>query len=176
MAINKVMLILKYRNMRMTLVSTIKYIILYYIRTVLGKYLYSLPEDVVMFRKDCEILVERYNKILKEISTYMKDHSKNNEEDPENSDLILSYKETDTFHIISIKEDLAVLSIDCRNLLEKAPQNPNFSNLHKETNKSYINQLQELRQYSVQIETALEEYEKNILKIEEEISNETLCN
>ena len=80
------------------------------------------------------------------------------------------------FHIISIKEDLSVLTSDCRNLLEKAPQDPNFSNFHKETNKNYINQLQELRQYSVQIENALEEYEKNILKIEEEISNETLCN
>ena len=44
------------------------------------------------------------------------------------------------------------------------------------TNKNYINKLQELRQYSVQIETALQEYEKNIMKIEEEISNETLCN
>tara|TARA_Y100001970_G_C13725072_1_gene598600 strand:- start:172 stop:564 length:393 start_codon:yes stop_codon:yes gene_type:complete len=128
------------------------------------------------FRKDCEILVERYNSILKEISTYMKDQSKSENTSFANTGLILDYQDTDTFHIIAIKEDLAVLTDDCKELLEKAPEDPHFLHLHKETNKNYINQLQELRQYSVQIESALEEYEKNILKIEEEISNETLCN
>jgi prefoldin subunit 5 len=48
--------------------------------------------------------------------------------------------------------------------------------LYNEAIKQYLNQLQELRQYSVQIETALHEYEENIMKIEEEISNNTLCN
>ena len=160
----------------MSLISTIKQILLHYLRVSLGNFFYKLPEDIVMFRKDCEIMVERYNKILKEISTYMKDHSKNNEESPDNSGLVLSYRETDTFHIISIKEDLAVLSDDCKKLLGKEPQNPNYIDFHKEANKNYIKQLHELRQYSDQIETALQEYEKNIMKIEEEISNETLCN
>ena len=36
--------------------------------------------------------------------------------------------------------------------------------------------MRELRRYSEQIETALDEYEENIMKIEEEISNNTLCN
>ena len=160
----------------MTLTSTIKHILLHYLKIFLGKLFYKLPEDIIIFRKDCENLVERYNTILKEISTYMKDHSKNNDENIENSGLILSYRDTDTFHIISIKEDLAILTDDCKELLEKEPQNPNYNFLHKEANKNYINKLQELRQYSVQIETALQEYEKNIMKIEEEISNETLCN
>ena len=39
-----------------------------------------------------------------------------------------------------------------------------------------LKQLRELRRYSEQIETALDEYEENIMKIEEEISNNTLCN
>ena len=160
----------------MTLISTIKQISLHYIKVFLEKFFYKLPEDVLIFRKDCENLVERYNTILKEISTYMKDHSKNNDESTENSGLILSYRDTDTFHIISIKEDLAILTDDCKELLKKEQKNPKFSYLHKDTNKNYINKLQELRQYSVQIETALQEYENNILKIEEEISNETLCN
>ena len=160
----------------MTLTSTIKHILLHYLKIFLGKLFYKLPEDIIIFRKDCENLVERYNTILKEISTYMKDHSKNNDENIENSGLILSYRDTDTFHIISIKEDLAILTDDCKELLEKEPQNPNYNFLHKEANKNYIIKLQELRQYSVQIETALQEYEKNIMKIEEEISNETLCN
>ncbi len=160
----------------MTLINTIKYISLYYLRVFLSKFFFSLPEDFMRFRKDCEILVERYNSILKEISTYMKDHSKSDNTSMADTGLILDYQDTDTFHIIAIKEDLAVLTDDCKELLEKAPEDPHFLHLHKETNKNYINQLQELRQYSVQIESALEEYEKNILKIEEEISNETLCN
>ena len=122
------------------------------------------------------LLNKDINSILKEISTYMKDHGKSENTSLPNTGLILDYQDTDTFHIIAIKEDLAVLTDDCKELLEKAPEDPHFLHLHKETNKNYINQLQELRQYSVQIESALEEYEKNILKIEEEISNETLCN
>ena len=98
----------------MSLISTIKQILLHYLRVSLGNFFYKLPEDIVMFRKDCEIMVERYNKILKEISTYMKDHSKINQESPDKSGLVLSYRDTDTFHIISIKEDLAVLSYDCK--------------------------------------------------------------
>tara|TARA_B100001250_G_scaffold236592_1_gene203209 strand:- start:158 stop:688 length:531 start_codon:yes stop_codon:yes gene_type:complete len=176
MLFNKAILHLDKSKKNMNLTSTIKHIFLHYLRVSLGKYFYKLPEDILIFRKDCEIMVDRYNKLLKEISTYMKDHSKNNTENSDNSSLILSYQDTDTFHIISIKEDLAVLTDDCEELLEKEPQNPSYSHLHKEANKNYINQLHELRQYSVQIETALNEYEKNIMKIEEEISNETLCN
>jgi len=160
----------------MTLITTIKHILFHYLKVFLEKFFYKLPEDVLIFRKDCENLVERYNIILKEISSYMKDHSKNNDENFQNPGLTLSYRDTDTFHIISIKEDLAILTDDCKELLEKESKYSNYSYLHKEANKNYINKLQELRQYSVQIETALQEYEKNIMKIEEEISNETLCN
>jgi len=160
----------------MTLINTVKHIFKHYFKVFLSNFFYKLPEDLLVFRKDCESLVDRYNTILKEISSYMKDHSKVNEDDSENTGLVLSYQDTDSFYIISIKEDLANLTDDCKNLLEKSTQNSDFSKMHKEANKHYINQLKELRQYSVQIETALHEYEKNIMKIEEEISNETLCN
>ena len=156
--------------------NTIKYILRHYIKVFMVKFFYKLPEDLIIFRKDCESLVDRYNTILKEISSYMKDHSKINEDDSENTGLVLSYQDTDSFYIISIKEDLATLTNDCKSLLEKSTKNSDYSPLHHEANKHYINQLKELRQYSVQIETALHEYEKNIMKIEVEISNETLCN
>lgn len=48
--------------------------------------------------------------------------------------------------------------------------------MHNDAVEQNINKLNELRQYSEQIETALHEYEENIMKIEEEISNNTLCN
>ena len=41
------------------------------------------PKEVQLFKSDCEKLVERYNTLLKEISEYMKEHSKPNHEDPE---------------------------------------------------------------------------------------------
>ena len=42
--------------------------------------------------------------------------------------------------IIAIKENLAVLTDDCRELLEKTPEDPDSLLLHKETNRNYINQ------------------------------------
>ncbi|MBT3213824.1 MAG: hypothetical protein HN351_04180 [Deltaproteobacteria bacterium] len=160
----------------MTLINTINHILHHYFSLFLETFSSKLPKDIQAFRKDCESLVERYNSLLKEISSYMKDHSKLQEDDPENSELSLTYHDTDSFYLISIKEDLAILTADCKHLLEKVVENPADSQLHNEALEQYLNQLHELRQYSVQIETALHEYEENIMKIEEEISNNTLCN
>jgi chromosome segregation ATPase len=160
----------------MTLINTLKHILHYYSRVFLDTFSSNLPNDIKAFRKDCESLVERYNSLLKEISSYMKDHSKLQEDDPDNSELSLTYHDTDSFYLISIKEDLTILTADCKQLLEKVIENTADSKLYNEAIKQYLNQLQELRQYSVQIETALHEYEENIMKIEEEISNNTLCN
>ncbi|MDP6211270.1 MAG: hypothetical protein QF474_08920 [SAR324 cluster bacterium] len=160
----------------MTLINTLNHILHHYFRVFLDTFSSNLPKDIQAFHKDCESLVERYNSLLKEISSYMKDHSKPQEDDPDNSELNLTYHDTDSFYIISIKEDLALLTADCKLLLEKVVENPPDSQLHNEAIEQYLNQLHELRQYSVQIETALHEYEENIMKIEEDISNNTLCN
>ena len=106
----------------------------------------------------------------------MKDHCKQQEDMPHNPDLIFSYKDTDSFFLISIKEDLENLTDDCEELLEKGELHPSEIQLHNDAVEQNINKLNELRQYSEQIETALHEYEENIMKIEEEISNNTLCN
>jgi hypothetical protein len=160
----------------MTLINTLNLILNHYLRVFLDTFSYNSPKYVQIFRKDCESLVERYNSLLKDISSYMKDHSKLQEDDPEISELSLTYNDTDSFYLISIKDDLASLTADCKQLLEKVVKNPVHSELHNDVIEQYLNQLQELRQYSVQIETALHEYEENIMKIEEEISNKTLCN
>ena len=160
----------------MTLINTLNHILHHYFRVLLNTFSSNLPKDIQAFRKDCESLVERYNSLLKEISSYMKDHSKPQEDDAVNSELNLTYHDTDSFYIISIKEDLSLLTADCKLLLEKVVDNPPYSQLHNEAIEQYINQLHELRQYSVQIETALHEYEENIMKIGEDISNNILCN
>ena len=160
----------------MTFINTFNHILHHYLKVFLDTFSYNSPKYVQTFRKDCESLVERYNSLLKDISSYMKDHSKLQEDDTENSELSLAYHDTDSFYLISIKDDLAILTADCKQLLEKVVENPVDSELHNDAIEQYLNQLQELRQYSVQIETALHEYEENIMKIEEEISNKTLCN
>jgi len=160
----------------MTLFSTLKHILRHYLRVSLDAFPKKIPKEVQVFRNDCEKLVERYNTLLKEISEYMKDHSKPNQEDPENSAITLSYYDTDSFFLISIKEDLELLTNDCEELLEKGVEHPGDIQLQNGAIEQNLKQLRELRRYSEQIETALDEYEENIMKIEEEISNNTLCN
>ena len=160
----------------MTLINTLNHNLRHYFRVFVESLSYKLPKDIQIFRKDCDTLIERYNTLLEEISEYMKDHSKMHEDDPENSNLILSYQDTDSFFLISIKDKLANLTDDCEVLLEKGAQQPSETQPHNNAIEQYLNQLQKLRRYSEQIETALHEYEENIMKIEEEISNNTLCN
>ena len=160
----------------MTLFNTLKHILSHYLRASLDAFPKKISKEVQVFRSDCEKLVERYNILLKEISEYMKDHSKPNQEDPENSAITLSYYDTDSFFLISIKEDLEILTNDCEELLEKGVEHPGDIQLQNGAIEQNLKQLRELRRYSEQIETALDEYEENIMKIEEEISNNTLCN
>ncbi|MBS1255201.1 MAG: hypothetical protein MAG581_01001 [Deltaproteobacteria bacterium] len=160
----------------MTLLNTLNHILRHYLRVFLNSFPTKVPKDIQIYKIDCEKLVERYNTLLKEISEYMKDHSKQNQDDPENSALTLSYYDTDSFFLISIKEDLEILTNDCEELLEKGVRHPGDIQLQNGDIDQYLNQLRELRRYSEQIETALGEYEENIMKIEEEISNNTLCN
>ena len=160
----------------MTLFNTLKHIVRHYLRVSIDAFPKKIPKEVQVFRNDCEKLVERYNTLLKEISEYMKDHSKPNHEDPENSAITLSYYDTDSFFLISIKEDLEILTNDCEELLEKGVEHPVDIQLQNGAIEQNLIQLRELRRYSEQIESALDEYEENIMKIEEEISNNTLCN
>ena len=160
----------------MTLIKTINLILKHYFKEFLDIFPNKLPREIHTFRKDCESLVERYNTLLKEISSYMKDHSKLQDNELENSKISLNYHDTDSFYLISIKEDLSKLTYDCKQLLEKVVESPTDSHCHNGAIEQYLNQLHELRQYSVQIEIALNEYEENIMRIEEEISNNTLCN
>ena len=160
----------------MTLKNTLYHILRHYYRVFFDSFPSKLPSDLQLYQNECEDLVGRYNILLKKISEYMKDHCKQHEDMPYNSDLILTYQDTDSFFLISIKEDLENLTDDCEELLEKGELHPSEIQLHNDAVEQNINKLNELRQYSEQIETALNEYEENIMKIEEEISNNTLCN
>ena len=160
----------------MTLKNTISHILRHYYKVFFESFSSKLPSDIQLYQKECEDLIGRYNILLKEISEYMKDHCKQHEINPENPSLILSYHDTDSFFLISIKEDLGNLTDDCEELLEKGELHPSVLQPHNKAIEQNMNQLYELRRYSEHIETALHEYEENIMRIEEEISNNTLCN
>ena len=142
----------------MTLLNTLKHIVRHYLRVSLDAFPKKIPKEVQVFRSDCEKLVERYNTLLKEISEYMKDHSKPNHEDPENSAITLSYYDTDSFFLISIKEDLEILTNDCEELLEKGVEHPGDIQLQNGAIEQNLKQLRELRRYSEQIEKLLMKY------------------
>ena len=160
----------------MTLIQTINQFIFRNIRIFKKKVSFKISNEINPFRIDCEEMVERYNSLLKEISSYMKKHDKLHELEFKKQGMSLAYNDTDSFYIISIKEDLAILTSDCKQLLEKVSKNNDESDQHNKAIKENLDQLNELRQYSIQIETILHEHEKNIMKMEEEISNNILCN
>ena len=103
----------------MTLFNTLRHIVNHYLRVFLYAFHKKIPKEVQLFKSDCEKLVERYNTLLKEISEYMKDHSKPNHEDPENSAITLSYYDTDSFFLISIKKTWKFLQMTVRSCLKK---------------------------------------------------------
>ena len=124
----------------MTLINTLNHILHHYLRVFLDTVSYNSPKYVLTFRKDCESLVERYNSLLKDISSYMKDHSKLQEDDLENSELSLTYHDTNSFYLISIKDDLSILTADCKQLLEKVVENHVDSEFKNEAFEQYLNQ------------------------------------
>ena len=74
----------------MTVKSTLNHILHYYVRVLLDTFSSNSPKYIQAFHKDCESLVERYNSILKDISSYLRNYSKLQEEDPTNCELSLT--------------------------------------------------------------------------------------
>ena len=64
----------------------------------------------------------------------------------------------DDKNLISIKEDLEILTNDCEELLEKGVRHPGDIQLKNNIIEQNLKQLRELRRYSEQIETALDLY------------------
>ena len=160
----------------MTFFKTINQFIFRNIRIFKKKFSFRIAKERNPFRIDCEEIVERYDLLLKEISSYMKDFDKLQEFELKKQGMSLTHHCTDSFHIIAIKEDLTNLTFDCEQLMEKVSKNNNDYEQYNKAIKEDLDQLNELRQYSTQIENILHEYEKNVMKMEEEISNKILCN
>ncbi len=157
--------------------AVILQIIRHYSRLFLDLLSFSLPRDIQSFRNDCEKLVLRYDALLKQISEYMKNHNtKYEDDDYEEVREPLPFTGADTFYLIDIKQDLENITEECDELLKKGEERPVELQLHRDAMQLLMKQLLELRRYSDQIESALLDFEDKIMKIEEDISNNTLWN
>ena len=136
-----------------------------------------MRDEILMFRKEYEKLVGRYEALLKQISRYMKDHSFILvDEYKGNQDACAQLNSIDSFLLQSIRGDLELITRDCEYLLARGAQKPVDFPYQQELLTLHITQLKELRKYSDQIDSTLSDFEKRLMRVEEVLSNQTLAN
>lgn len=135
----------------------------------------ELPEDIIDYKHQCEQLVNKYETLLDQISQYMQTEER-----------ILGKEEAEItpplpqdmgiFELLTIKGKLLRITEECDQLMNKGFREPTIAPLQKEAMELLIGQLQNLRQYSDQIEEALQDFEEKLMEMEELASNRGLCN
>jgi DNA repair exonuclease SbcCD ATPase subunit len=135
----------------------------------------ELPEDIIDYKHQCEQLVNKYETLLDQISQYMQTEER-----------ILGKEEAEItppppqdmgiFELLTIKGKLLRITEECDQLMNKGFREPTIAPLQKEAMELLIGQLQNLRQYSDQIEEALLDFEEKLMEMEELASNRGLCN
>ena len=136
--------------------------------------------EVKQYKNACETLVGKYEGLLKQISNYMEDSQKplhSFEKDglfaPE---VALEQFQLNTFSLLAIKEELGKITHECETLLHHGSIQLSHCSPYEKTVKILLKQLKALRKYSDQIEDALSEFEKKLLKMEEVLSDHSLWN
>ena len=136
-----------------------------------------MRDEILLFRKEYENLVVRYEALLKQISRYMKEHSFILDEEYKCSqDPWKQLNTIDSFLLQSIRGDLELITRDCEYLLARGEQKPVDFPYQQELLALNITQLKELRKYSDQIDSTLSDFEKRLMRVEEVLSNQTLAN
>ena len=135
----------------------------------------ELPEDIIDYKHQCEQLVNKYETLLDQISQYMQTEER-----------ILGKEETEVvapppqdtgiFELLTIKGELLRITEECDKLMNKGFREPTIAPLQKEAMEMLISQLQNLRQYSDQIEEALLDFEEKLMEMEELASTRGLRN
>ena len=103
----------------------------------------GLPSEPAGIKKNPENPVKSKEDPSKSSSDSIRSQTKSPKESSEENELedskiSLNYHETDSFYLISIKEDLAKLTTDCKQLLENVVDNPTDSNFHSEAIDDYV--------------------------------------
>ncbi|MBF0288485.1 MAG: hypothetical protein HQM14_11770 [SAR324 cluster bacterium] len=140
----------------------------------------SKGKEIKTYKSACDDLVNKYEILLKQISEYMQENQlplrtfEQNGHIPENDfpeDFHLN-----TFSLLTIKDQLVEITHECEDLLNQGSSRLSNYSSHEQTIKTLLTQLRELRKYSEQIEGALGEFEDKLLKMEEVLAENSLCN
>lgn len=140
----------------------------------------SQHNEVKQYKDACDTLVGKYEDLLKQISDYMEENQKplnSLEKDGFSAPEVTSEPfQLNTFWLMDIKEKLTKITHECEQLLHEGSVQISNHSPYEKTVKILLRQLGELRKYSDQIESALEEFEKKLLKMEEVLSAHYLWN
>ncbi len=135
----------------------------------------KLPEDIIDYKHQCEQLVNKYETLLDQISQYMQTEERILGK--EQAEVVTSPpQDAGIFELLTIKSELLRITEECDKLMNKGFREPAIAPLQKEAMELLISQLQNLRQYSDQIEEALLNFEEKLMEMEELASTRGLCN
>ncbi len=139
---------------------------------------FATLRDLKRYRRECDHLAEQYQEVLARISKFMEANGEylKTARDQPNPDLTLSPEERNTFNLFTLREQLDGVTQQCDGLLSRVRNHPSHSNQHEELLKVIQQRLQELRDYSDQIDEALRDYETRLLELEEDRSQRYLLN
>ncbi len=151
-----------------------------FLRKMMKSLFVSKGEEIKIYKYACDELVNKYEVLLKQISEYMQENQlplrafEQNGQIPEHDfpeDFHLN-----TFSLLTIKDQLIEITHECEELLNQGSTRLSNYSSHEQTIKALLTQLRELRKYSEQIEGALGEFEDKLLKMEEVLAENSLCN
>ena len=135
----------------------------------------ELPEDIIDYKHQCEQLVNKYETLLDQISQYMQTEERILGK--EQAEVVAPPpQDTGIFELLTIKSELLRITEECDKLMDKGFREPTTVPLQKEAMELLISQLQNLRQYSDQIEEALLDFEEKLMEMEELASTRGLRN
>ena len=140
----------------------------------------SQYEDIKTYKKACNTLVTKFETLLKQISTYLQEHQQPlhlfEKDDPSPPVAIPEQLQLNTFSLLAIKEELSNITLECEELFQQVSLNYSSLKSSERTVDTLLNQLQDLRKYSEQIEGVLGDFEAKLLQIEEALSANSLWN
>ena len=132
--------------------------------------------EMSSYKKDCEQLIRKYEQLLQHISEYMRRNRyvlqitpPSNAEDQDSLQL-------NSFSFLAIKDELLHITSECDALLTKGNERLLSFSSPNDSMKVLLSQLEELRNYSDQIEGALTEFEEKLLEMEEALAERSLQN
>ncbi len=140
----------------------------------------SRYQEISDYKESCDELVGKYEHLLKQISEYMQENQVVLRSFEQNGRLLpqapSDQVQLNTFSLLSIKDELVQITSECESLLSRGSSHLNTNTAYEKTIEVLLSQLRELRRYSEQIEEALGEFEDKLLKMEEVLSEHSLCN